>query len=86
MLHGLRGARERVGRLFGLRTQVALVALTLLVIPWVGYGYVRAMEKLLRENQETQVVAAARGVSTALQDRPRLLELRGPRKIGRAHV
>ena len=69
-------------RLWGLHTKVALVALTLLVIPWVGYSYVKAMEKLLRENQEQQVAAAARGIATALQDRPRLLELHGvPKKI-----
>jgi dedicated sortase system histidine kinase len=74
----LREARARAGRLFGLRAQVALVALVLLIIPWVGYTYVKAMEKLLRENQEAQIIAAARGVATALQDRPRLLELRGP--------
>ncbi len=44
----------------------------------VGYTYVKAMEKLLRENQEQQVIAAARGIATALQDRPKLLELHGP--------
>jgi dedicated sortase system histidine kinase len=69
---------SRLTRLFGLHGQVALVALVLLVIPWVGYTYVKAMEKLLRENQEQQVIAAARGIATALQDRPRLLELHGP--------
>ncbi len=69
-------------RLWGLHTKVALVALTLLVIPWVGYSYVKAMERLLRDNQEQQVAAAARGIATALQDRPRLLELHGvPKKI-----
>ena len=70
----------RLPRVFGLHGQVALVALVLLVIPWVGYTYVKAMEKLLRENQEQQVIAAARGIATALQDRPRLLELQGPPK------
>ncbi len=69
---------SRLKRLFGLHGQVALVALVLLVIPWVGYTYVKAMEKLLRDNQEQQVIAAARGIATALQDRPKLLELRGP--------
>jgi len=34
------------------------------------------MEQLLRENQQRQVVAAARAVATALQDRPRLMESR----------
>src|SRR5688572_29183939 len=67
-------------RLFGLHGQVALAALVLLVIPWVGYTYVQAMEKLLRQNQERQIVAAARGIAAALQDRPRLLELHGPSK------
>ncbi len=70
----------RLPRVFGLHGQVVLVALVLLVIPWVGYSYVKAMEKLLRENQEQQVIAAARGIATALQDRPRLLELQGPSK------
>ena len=70
--------RARLGRLFGLHAQVALVALVLLVIPWVGYSYVKTMERFLRENQETQIIATARGVATALQDRPRLLQLSGP--------
>ena len=69
---------QKATRLFGLHGQVALVALVLLVIPWVGYTYVKAMEKLLRENQEQQVIAAARGIATALQDRPKLLQLHGP--------
>ncbi len=64
-------------RLFGLHAQVALVALVLLIIPWAGYSYVKAMEKLLRENQEQQVVTTARAIATALQDRPKLIELRG---------
>ena len=70
----------RLPRAYGLHGQVALVALVLLVIPWVGYTYVKAMETLLRENQEQQVIAAARGIATALQDRPRLLELHGSTK------
>lgn len=71
-------ASSRLTRLFGLHVQVTLVALVLLVIPWVGYSYVKAMERLLRQNQEQQVIAAARGIATALQDRPRLLALHGP--------
>jgi dedicated sortase system histidine kinase len=56
----------------GLRARIALVALVLLIIPWVGYAYVTAMEELLRANQQRQIVATARAVATALQDRPRL--------------
>ncbi len=63
---------------FGLRAKIALVALVLLVIPWVGYTYLQAMERLLRENQEQRVLASARAVAVALQDRARLLELQAP--------
>jgi len=61
-----------------IRAKLAIVALVLLVIPWVGYTYVRTMEHLLRENQVQAVVATSRAVATSLQDRPRLLELRTP--------
>jgi two-component system, OmpR family, sensor histidine kinase ChvG len=57
----------------GLRSRIALVALALLVIPWAGYSYVKTMERMLRENQEQQLIATARGVATALQDRPGLM-------------
>jgi dedicated sortase system histidine kinase len=57
----------------GLRSKLVLAALVLLAIPWAGYAYVRAMEQLLRENQERQLAATARTVAVALQDRPRLL-------------
>ncbi len=62
----------------GIRSKLVLVTLVLLVIPWVGYRYVRTMENMLRDNQVQTVVATARAVATALQDRPRLLELRTP--------
>lgn len=65
----------------GIRAKLALVALILLVIPWVGYRYVQTMEHLLRENQVQAVVATARAVAAALQDRPRLLELRAPANV-----
>jgi two-component system sensor histidine kinase ChvG len=64
-----------------IRAKLAIVALVLLVIPWVGFTYVKTMEHLLRDNQAQSVVASARAVATALQDRPRLLELRAPTAI-----
>jgi dedicated sortase system histidine kinase len=69
-------ARKLTGFAFpalGLRWRLALVALALVVIPWAGFAYVQAMERMLRENQEQQLIATARGVATALQDRPGLL-------------
>jgi len=61
---------------FGLRAKVALVALVLAPIPWLGYRYVKDMEAVLREGQEQALVATARAVATALHDRPELLDLR----------
>jgi two-component system sensor histidine kinase ChvG len=59
-----------------IRAKVVLVSLVLAVIPFVGYGYVREMENVLRAAQEQRVIATARAVATALHDRPRLLEFR----------
>jgi len=67
-----------------IRAKLVLVTLVLLVIPWVGYKYVKTMETLLRDNQVQAVVATARAVAAALQDRPRLLELRAPAIAGGA--
>ena len=74
--NGNHGFASRFG--LSIRAKLAIVGLVLLVIPWVGYTYVKTMERLLRENQAQAVVASARAVATALQDRPRLLELRAP--------
>jgi len=71
--------RSGLARLFGLRAKVLLVALVLLAIPWVGYDYVKEMERLLRAGQEQNLVATARAIATALHDRPQLLQLRAPR-------
>src|SRR5215831_2737018 len=57
-----------------IRAKVVLVSLALAAIPFVGYGYVREMENILRSAQEQRVIATARAVATALHDRPRLLE------------
>ncbi len=59
-----------------LRAKMAVVALVLAVIPFVGYLHVKEMERLLREGQEQALLATARGIATALHDRPQLLELR----------
>ena len=59
----------------GLRGKLVLVALVLLVIPWAGYSYIKATERLLREHQERQLQAAARAIAAALHDRPRLATL-----------
>ena len=58
---------------FSLRVKLALVAVLLLALPWAGYNYVREMERFLLEGEEQALLATARGVATALHDRPGLL-------------
>ena len=68
----MRGTRVRVP----IRAKVLLVALVLAAIPFVGYGYVREIEKVLRASHEQAVVATARAAAAALHDRPGLLQRR----------
>ena len=58
---------------FGLRAKLALVALVLLALPWVGVLYLNEAERLLLEGQEQALLATARAVATALHERPQLL-------------
>ncbi len=57
----------------GLRARLALVALVLLALPWVGVRYVNELEQVLLEGQQRALVGTARAIATALHDRPQLL-------------
>lgn len=61
---------------FSLRLKLALVALTLLALPWAGYRYVQEMERFLLEAQQQALLATARAVATALHERPQLMRLK----------
>jgi len=67
------GAEGRArGLRAGLRLQLLLAASILLLIPLLGFFYVRALEDLLLKVQEQGVISTARAVGTALNDRPSL--------------
>jgi dedicated sortase system histidine kinase len=53
--------------------KLLLVSCLLLLIPWVGFLYVRELERLLLRVQEQGLVSTARAVATALNDRPNVL-------------
>jgi len=55
-----------------IRSKVLLLSLTLFSIPYVGYEYVREMEKYLRDNLETSLKDTARALASVLNDRPSL--------------
>jgi dedicated sortase system histidine kinase len=59
-----------------LRSKLALVALTLLALPWVGWRYVQEMERFLLEAQQQALLATARAVATALHERPQLMRVK----------
>jgi dedicated sortase system histidine kinase len=58
----------------GIRAQLLLVLTVFLAIPWLGYEYVRELERFLREAQERTLAGTAQAVATALHDRPRLFD------------
>lgn len=58
----------------GIRAQLLLVLTVFLAIPWLGYEYVRELERFLRDAQEQTLAGTAQAVATALHDRPRLFE------------
>jgi dedicated sortase system histidine kinase len=60
----------------GIRAQLLLVLTVFLAIPWLGYEYVRELERFLRDAQERTLTGTAQAVATALHDRPRLFEAR----------
>lgn len=55
-----------------IRSKVLLLSLTLFSIPYVGYEYVREMEKYLRDNLEFSLQDSARSLASVLNERPDL--------------
>src|SRR2546430_2869644 len=58
----------------GIRAQLLLVLTVFLAIPWLGYEYVRELERFVRDAQEKTLAGTAQAVATALHDRPRLFD------------
>jgi len=65
--------RSRVA--IGIRAQLLLVLTVFLVIPFLGWSYVRELERVLRDAQERTLAGTAQAVATALHDRARLFDL-----------
>lgn len=58
-----------------IRTKLLLVLSVFVAIPFLGWGYVRELDRVLREAQEQKLVGTAQAVATALHDRARLFDL-----------
>jgi dedicated sortase system histidine kinase len=53
-----------------LRTKLVLVSLTLLLLPWIGYRYLHAVEQYLREGREAALLERARALAALLAQQP----------------
>ncbi|MEO8738992.1 MAG: ATP-binding protein [Casimicrobiaceae bacterium] len=63
----------------GIRAQLLLVLTVFLAIPWLGYEYVRELERFLRDAQERTLAGTAQAVATALHERPGLFDVKSVR-------
>ena len=59
-------------RRLGLRSKLLAVASVFLLLPWLGFEYIRELERFLQRAQYDSLVATAQAVATALHDRPQL--------------
>ena len=57
-----------------LRSQLVLVSLLVLLLPWAGCSYVSEMETALRQGQQDALVAVTRSMVSMVNGRPDLLE------------
>ena len=58
-----------------IRSKILLVSLTLLIIPWIGYQYIKEMEAHLRSGQENSLLERARIVASILDEQPDLFKV-----------
>ncbi|MDR0247565.1 MAG: hypothetical protein LBI16_04130, partial [Burkholderiales bacterium] len=61
---------SRYGWRFGIRLQLLLTLTVLLVLPWLGYEYLREVDRFLKSGQERALRVTAKAVATALYERP----------------
>jgi len=59
-------------RPLGLRGRLLAITSIFLLVPWLGYEYIRELERFLRRAQDDSLTATAQAVATALHDRPQL--------------
>jgi len=57
-----------------IRSKLLFAALALLLIPWMGYEYVRDMKSFLLRGQENALNLTARAIATVLHDKPELFD------------
>jgi len=66
--------KRRLRVALGIRAQLLLVLTVFLAVPWLGFEYVKELERFLRDAQERTLAGTAQAVATALHDRVPLFE------------
>ena len=59
---------------FSLKTKLLLFSISILLIPWIGYKYVRGMESFLKTSLEDSLITKAHAISTILQQQPDIIK------------
>jgi len=72
-------------REIGVTGRLLAISSIFLLVPWLGYEYIRELERFLRQAQDDSLVATAQSVATALHDRPQLFDSERTDGFGSIH-
>ena len=72
---------------FSIRKKLLLASLSLLVVPWLGYQYIQALEGYLRQAQQERLLDRVSLLASLMHDRPDLFHVQpGPATAIDAHI
>ena len=72
---------------FSIRAKLLLASLSLLVVPWLGYQYIQALEGYLRQAQEEKLLDRVALLASLMRDRSDLFQVQpGPATAIDAHI
>ena len=72
---------------FSIRAKLLLASLSLLIVPWLGYQYIQALEGYLRQAQEEKLLDRVTLLASLMRDRPDLFQAQpGPATAIDAHI
>jgi two-component system sensor histidine kinase ChvG len=78
---------ERRGFRFTIRAKLLLASLSLLVVPWLGYQYIQALEAYLRQAQEEKLLERVSLVASLMHGQPELFHVQpGPATTIDSHI
>lgn len=77
----------RRGFRFTIRAKLLLASLSLLVVPWLGYRYIQALESYLRQAQEQKLLERVSLIASLMHGQPELFRVQpGPATSIDSHI